>query len=333
MTNAIDADRISATLPAVRRRSSRRLHKNFRIDSGFKPYANRLRVRLDHLDLNDPVDELRLTQARMEMCKILVKKGIPDDLVQYAVAQVLDIAADHQFERLRRDESLDRRDQSEKVRRRLIKQLRVLAQTIAKLPPVAKSKLNKIMTKQKWEDFDTEMLDQLIRVMIGALSKSSPKCIADKAVGAIREHHRAFSDPVVDKTIRTAPSVILELWELIPAEARTQAEAGLRSWQPPTRRGTLAFLSQIVALLEAFQPQSKRGPPPAIERRIALQVARIWRGLGQHVGRACGGSSSCLSVFQRFTGLALSAVRDHSKLSGRQITNLQSKLGRSNRTD
>jgi hypothetical protein len=327
MRNAIEADRTLGTLSAVRRK--RRLHKNFRIDSRFKPYANRLRVRLEHLDLTDPVEELRLNQARIEMSKILVKKGIPDDLLQYAVAQALDIAADHQFENLRRDESLARRDQSENARRRLIKQLRILAQTIAKLPPVAKSKLNKIMTKQKWEDFDTEMLDQLVRAMVDALSESSPKCTADKAVGAIRESHRAFSDPVVDKIIRTAPPVILELWEFIPAETRTQVEAGLRTWQPPTRRNTMEFLSHIVTLLETREPRSKRGRRPAIEQRLAQRLASIWHDLGLHVGRAHNGRSDCQSVFQRFSRVALGAVHDYSRLSGRQITTLKLQTKRS----
>jgi hypothetical protein len=76
-----------------------------------------------------------------------------------------------------------------------------------------------------------------------------------------------------------------------------------------------------------FQPRSKRGRLPAIEQRFAKRIARIWRDLGLHVGRAYNGSADYQSTFQRFTDLALSAVRDDSQVSNRQITNLKRKNG------
>lgn len=324
MKKAIDSGHAQTMHPTMHRRPKRRLHEKFHFGSQLKSYANRLRVRLADLDSSDPADRLQLDGARMKMSEILAKKGIRDDIVQQVVAQALDIAADHQLEILRRDQSLRRRDQSEKSRQRLIKQLRFLAQTISKLPPLAKGKLNKIITKHEWENFDTEMLDQLIHAMTNALSNSSPACIADKAVSAIRESYRDSLDPAVNNIIRSAPPVILELWEIMPAETRTQVEAALRNWQPPTRQSTIGFLSHLVALLETFEPRSKPGRRRAIERRFAQRAAAIWHSLGLHVGRAYNGSSDCQSTFQRFTRLALSGVRDGSRISGRQITNLKS---------
>jgi hypothetical protein len=115
----------------------------------------------------------------------------------------------------------------------------------------------------------------------------------------------------------------------MPAETRTQVEASLRNWQAPARRSTIEFLSHIVDLLEKFQPRSKWGRLPAIERRFAKRIAGIWRDLGLHVGRAYNGSAHYQSTFQRFADSALSAVHDDSKVSSRQMTNLKRKGGTS----
>jgi hypothetical protein len=322
MKIAIDSNRA----PTMHRHPKRRLHENFYIANQMKPYANRLRVIAD-LDLSGPNHELQLEANRTKMTEVLMKKKIRSEVAERAVALALDIAANHQFEGFGRNQSLDRLAQSERARQRLIQQLRYLAQTISKLPPLTKGKLNKIMAGQEWANFDTEMLGELIQTIIDALSKSSPAVTANKAVNAIREWPWDSADPVIANSIRTAPPAILELWEIMPAETRTHVEASLRNWQAPARRSTIAFLSHIVDQLEKFQPRSKRGRLPAIERRFAKRIARIWRDLGLHVGRAYNGSSSYRSTFQRFTGLALSAVRGDSQVSSRQITNLKRQSG------
>ena len=107
------------------------------------------------------------------MLEILAKKKISSELAGRAVALTLDIAADHQFEVFRRNQNLDRLAHSDRARQRLTKQLRCLAKAISNLPPLAKGKLNKIMAEQEWPNFDMEMLAQLIRVIMDALSKSS----------------------------------------------------------------------------------------------------------------------------------------------------------------
>jgi hypothetical protein len=325
MRKPASSKRVLNAHPTLHECSKGRLHKNFEISAQLKPYADRLRVTIAHLDLSNPKDRLRLDDdARSKMIDILIKNKLSNEVAQRAVAQALDIAADHQFDVLRLDQDMGRLAQSDNDRERLTKQLRTLAQMISRLPPAPRGKLNKIIVEQEWVNFDTEMFHELIHAILDALKKSSPAVIAAKAISAIKEAHRDSTNSAASKIVPTARPAICELWEIIPAETRTQVEASLRNWRPPTRRPTIEFLSQVVGLLETFQPQLKRGRRPAIERRFAQQVAGIWDSLGLHAGRASNGRSDCQSAFQQFTRLALRAVRDGSRLSGRQITNLKS---------
>ena len=195
--------------PNVRHKSQGRLHKNFEISSRLKPYANRLRVSIAHLDLNNPVDELRLGEARTKMTNILIKKKISNEIAQRAVGQTLDIAADYQFDPLRIDQNMEGVSQSHKEHQRLIKQLRRLAITISGLPPLARGKLNRIVSAQEWVNFDTEMFHELIYAMLDALKKSSPAVIAAKAIVAIKELHRNSASSAASKIVSIAPPAIL----------------------------------------------------------------------------------------------------------------------------
>ena len=235
MRKPTDSDPTPALPPVVPRRTEGPLQKNFKISARMKPYAKRLRLRIEHLDLSNPKKAQRLAIARQEMTKILVKKKIRPDNALWAVAQTLDIAADHQLEVLRRDQSLRDLRQSQTKLKRLEKQFCQVGLAISKLPPFAKGKLNEIVADQDWQNFDTETFITLIHAMSDALANLSPECIANEARWAINEP-RGFKQPVVAKTVRTAPPVILELWETIPAGTRTQVEAGLRIWVPPTRQ-------------------------------------------------------------------------------------------------
>ena len=155
-------------------------------------------------------------------------------------------------------------------------------------------------------------------------------CVANRARSAIIEPLRASKHLAVVQIVRTAPPMILDLWEVIPAQTRTQVEAGLRKWVPPTQRPAIKFFNRLVFLLEKFRPQLEKGRRRAIEGRFGQRLARIWRGLGLHVGRAFDGMSDhhIESNFQRFTRLALTAVGDDSRVSSRQIDNLKSTLRR-----
>jgi hypothetical protein len=306
--------------PSVSRRIEGRLQKNFKISARMKPYAKRLRFRIKHL--STPKKAQRLAIARREMRKVLLKKKIRRDKARGAVAQTLDIAADHQLEVLRRDQSLRDMRRSQRHLGRLREQLSHVGLAISKLPPSAKGKLNKIVAEQDWENFDTETLIKLIDAMSDALTNLSPECIANEARWAINEL-RGPKHPAVVQTVRTAPPVILELWETIPAGARAQAEADLRSWVPPTRQPAMAFLNHLSTQLEKFRPKLKRGRRFPIERTFGERVAKIWHRLGVHVGRAFSGHSKYRGTFQRFTNFALYAVGDDSRLSNRQILNLK----------
>jgi hypothetical protein len=293
-----------------------------------EPYPNRLRLRLKHVDVSDPKKKERLENARTEMTKILLKKRTHQDKAQRAVAQALDIAADYQLELLRRDQNLQNLSRSRRDVRCLIKQLAYIGRTISRLPPLAKGKLNKVIAEQNWHDFDTETFSELVQAMTGALAKSSPASTTKKVTTAINEKIRSGTHPAVVQIVRTAPPALNELWEVIPAETRTQVEACLRNWVPPLRRPATEFLNRFIALLKRFQPQLKRGQRPPIERRFGQRVAGIWHNLGLHVGRAFSGHSKYRGTFQRFTRWALIAVGDDSRLSNRQMVRIKSNMRR-----
>jgi hypothetical protein len=194
---------------------------------------------------------------------------------------------------------------------------------MAELPPLAKGKLNKIVAERDWRNFDTETFNELILAMTGALSQSSPACTAEKVITIMNEKIRSGSHPAVAQVVRTARPALVELWEIIPAETRTQVEANLRNWVPPKRRPAIEFVNRLVALLEKFRPELKRGRRFPIARRLGQRVARIWHGLGLDVGRAFSGHSKYQGTFQRFIRWALIAVGEDSRLSNRQVTNLK----------
>jgi len=313
-----------------------RLIEKFKVSTRMQPYANRLRLRLVHLDLADPKNKKRLEDTSRKMIDLLMKKNIREHVARQAVAEALDIAADHQLEVLRRDQNLQKLKRSKSDLKRLAKQLEVLVQTISKLPPLAKGKLNKIIAEQDWENFDTEIFSELIHAMINALSESSPACITGRARSAMVEPIRVSKNPEVAQIVRTAPPEIIDLWEVISARTRTQVEAGLRKWVPPRRRTAIEFFNHLVSLLEKFRPQSKKGRRHAIERRFGHRLAKIWQALDLRVGRAFDGEHDrhVESSFQRFCRLALTAVGDESRISSRQIENLKSRLLRGDgRTD
>ena len=293
-----------------------------------KPYANRLRLRLVHLDLADRKNKERLENSWRKMVDLLIKKKIREDVAQQAVAQALDIAADHQLEVLRRDQNLQELKRSKSDLKRLVKQLKVFIHAISKLPPRAKGKLNKIVAARDWKGFDTEKLGELIHEMIRVLEKSSPACIANTALSAVTEPLRASRHPAVAQIARTAPPAMLDLWETIPAGTWTQVEAAMRAWAAPTRRPAIEFFNHLISLLEKFRPQLEKGRRRAIEGRYGRRLAKIWQELGLHVGRAFDGVNDRYveSNFQRFGRLALTAVGDESRISTRQIENLRSKL-------
>jgi hypothetical protein len=330
MSKPVETNGPPTARPMIRGHRPGRLHKNFKVAGRMKPYVNRLRLQVGRLDLTDPNSKQRLENARRAMTDLLIDKKVRKNLAQQAVAQALDIAADHQLEALRRDQNFQELKGSQNSLKRLLERIDALVYAMSKLPPLAKGKLNKVVAGQDWKNFDTEAFSELIHATIGALSEASPACIADRARSAIIEPLRASKHPAVVQIVRTASPAILDLWEVIPAQTRTQVEAGLRTWVPPSQRPAIEFFNRLVFLLDNFRPQLKKGRRRAIQGRFGQGLARIWRGLGLHVGRAFNGEFDrhVESSFQQFARLALTAVGDDSRFSSRQIEHLKANLRR-----
>jgi hypothetical protein len=307
------------------------LQENVRLGKGMKSYVARAHLRIKDFDIID------LEKSETEMRDFLIGRRIPEQNAKWAVVRTLNIAADHQLERLRRERYLEDLALANINLERLKRNLDQLVRVLSKLPPFSKGKLNKIMVGQDWRHFDTEAFAYLIHAMMDALPKLSPACVAREALSIINEGTLRASDnedPAVTQTVRTAPPAILDLWESIPAASRTQAEEGVR--RMPSCKSATEFFRHLATMLAKSCPQQR------MERSSALfgkRVATIWRGLKLHVGRAYyNGSGSqhgpaCHypSNFQRFCLDALAVIGDDSPVSGRQVDRLKLELQRKER--
>ena len=78
----------------------------------------------------------------------------------------------------------------------------------------------------------------------GCAVRTIPSLRSKKACSAIGEKlfelRRTLS---VTQVKRTAPPAITELWEIMPAETRTQVEADIQRWTPPKRGQVSSFLN------------------------------------------------------------------------------------------
>lgn len=314
--------------------SDDRLVKSLRVSKKMRPFASRMRMRVGDLDLSDPATASEFERCSEIMRNILIKKKISRKDADRIIALTFEAASDHQLESLRRDRFVDDFERSKNDLSRLIKQIDHLANAISALPPMSVGKLNKIIAKQNWLYFDTEMFFELMHVMQDALSVLSPARAANKARSAIGETLRASRDPAVTQVERTAPPAIAELWDIMPAETRTQVEADIQRWTPPKRGQVSSFLNCLIALLRKYRPKVSTRRRPSIKRRYLQKTGKIWSSFGLNVGRAHYGakSESAESPFQHFARLALLAVGDSSGISVRQIVNLQSKLRRERNT-
>jgi hypothetical protein len=173
--------------------------------------------------------------------------------------------------------------------------------------------------------FDTEMLAELIHTMMGA--KLSPNRVADEMRSAMSVASiKSSNDQCVRDIPRSGPPAIVELWELMPAQTRSAVEHGIRERSP---KRALAFFRHLAGELRKHSPQQKRIRRPPVVRFFADQVAEVWGELGLHVGRAYDGDMAqhLEGDFQKFCRLALTAVGDGSRISGRQIEVLKARRG------
>jgi hypothetical protein len=290
-----------------------------------RTFANRLRLRLKDLGLTDPDSVQRLDRARQEMRDILKKNKVTGAAAKLAIEQALDAAADYQMEALRAEQVVQSHALAREQLRDLIRHVEQLSDAIAKLPPLSKGQINRLIDDKDWTEFDAEIFAQLFQELLDMLSQLSPQRLANDVGVEIRENLHLRHDPVVAWTERTAPPAVTELWDCMPAETRSAVEAELRAWTPPTRGQVTAFLDHLRTLLEKKWPGGRPGRRRALVSAYLKRIAAIWQRLDLHVGLARGGSrvKEAESSVQRFARIALAAVGDNSTVSARQIENLK----------
>jgi len=83
-----------------------RLVPNIRASKRMKPFVNRMRLRLEDLDLTDPDAAARLDQAQEEMWSILKRMKTSRTVANQIIAETLDAAVNHRLASLRRDQNL-----------------------------------------------------------------------------------------------------------------------------------------------------------------------------------------------------------------------------------
>jgi hypothetical protein len=295
-----------------------RLVETFAISKKMRPFVRRMRMRIKDFDLTDPAMASQFASSVEEMRAVLAKKKIPDAKIKHAIDETVAAAADHRLQDMRlRDSQRDRVRSAHSVEK-LIEDLTQLAQTIGKLPPVARNKLNAIVAGHTAQYFDTETIAAIVCDIAGTLPKLAPTKRARDAFDII--------DQPMAGVNRSSPPKIVELWETMPAETRRQVEQKIR--HSVAKRSATEFLRQLVVMLGRFLPQAKLGRLPTIQRHYAERVGKIWQALGLRVGRAYDGigAKSIESNFQRYCRFALAAVGDESQISGRQVRQVKSDL-------
>jgi hypothetical protein len=207
---------------------------------------------------------------------------------------------------------------------KLLKTINTIREAVSKLEQRSRGKLNKITVNQCWKNFDTEAFAGIVQDMIEILPTLAPARIANDARSAIIEGILPKSyDRDVREIKRRGRPALVELWETIPASTRIQTEKFVRRLPPDT--SVIAFFRQLEAGAAALVPRPKDGRSPARVKVFARGVAKIWARLGLHVGRAYDGvwSTERDSPVQSFCGHALAAVGDQSRVSRRQVCNIQ----------
>jgi hypothetical protein len=315
---------------AVAEDSDSRLVPNTRVSKRMKQFVNRMRLRLKDLDLTDPDAAARLDQAQEDMWSILKEKKISRTIANQIIAETLDAAVNHRLESLRRDQNLKHLALANSNLNRLVQHVERLAQMLAKLTRPTKAKLNEIVAGLNWSQFDTEIFAEFMHAVLNELSNEPASRFATDARSSIVDSLRSSNDRVATKVSRTAPPIIVELGDTIPAATRTQVESNLRAGASVKKRSVIGFLKHLAALLKKHREKIGRGRHLALEGRYVQAVEAIWRrhGLGSQVGLAFDylkgdKGKNVESRFQRFARLALAAVGDRSSVSRWQVTKIK----------
>ena len=300
-----------------------RLHSQFRVSVGMKPYVLRLRLRGSDFDFgSDPKTAASFTKCINEMRSILLKKRHVSAVVaDQAILKSLEAAVDFQLAHLRYRSLKTMEAQSLDTLDRLILTLRQLSDAVAQLPPTPKGELNKGASAiLRRGTFDSEVFIEIIETITAILPELAPRRRADHVSSII---HPELTDG------RRAP--IIDLWETMPATTRVSVEDLMQQTKPPT--SLVHWLNGLVDLLDLARPTGRVGAPHSTTRAFVSRMAAIWRSLGLNVGLAynfflhpatdnkIGRGGRVESSFQRYCRAALTAFGDPTKVSARQIAN------------
>jgi len=303
--------------------SAGRLLSQFRIAAGMRPYVLRLRLRGTDFEFgSEPEQAVAYTKSIMEMRRILVeKRRIPTTAADRAILKSLEAAFDFQLASSRHRFLRTTEAQSHRTLDHLIPALRQLGDAIARLPPTSKGELNKrVIPIIGQAHFDSETFIEIVGTITASIPHIGPRRVADNILSLIHpEPSETGRPPLIDQ------------WETMPAAIRVKVEAMLAS-RPARSLGS--WLAHVADLLKEEQPARKRGAPRSISRIFVSRIATIWRTLGLNPGLAydfflCRGDTErgrhVESAFQRYCRVTLSAVRDSTEISARQVTNYKNR--------
>jgi hypothetical protein len=232
------------------------------------------RVRLKRINLHT-VPQDQPERYRGEMLAILQRKKISQKIANRMVGQTLEIAAGYAQESARRDRYFENRAEATKGLDHLITHLNLMVQAISKLSPSSQSKLCKIISSQCWRQFDTETFAEIVHAMLE--TNLSPPRIAEQTRSAMTEAD-ASRYLAVRSITRTAPPLIIELWEMIPSETRAHVEQNVRR---RLFRSALVFFRYLADDLTKYRPRDRRVRRPPKVRLFASRIAPLWEGLAR----------------------------------------------------
>jgi hypothetical protein len=305
-----------------------RLLAQFRISTAMHPYVLRLRLRGSDFDFGaTPERAAAFTKSIGEMRRLLLEKDrIPTMMADRAIQKTLEAAFDFQLADLRYRSLRAIEAHSHATLDYLIRELRELAEAIARLPPNSKGQLNKrVFTKIDQAPFDSEVFIDIIETIAQTLPEIGPRRLTNNILSLIHP------DPGTGRR-----SHLIDAWEAMPAATRVKVETMV---QDNRSRLLVTWLADVAHLLEQERPIRKRGAPRAVSRVFVSRIARIWRTLGLKVGLAydfflhpanderIGRGGRVQSRFQCYCRAALTAVGDPTEISARQVVNYKKNTG------
>jgi hypothetical protein len=299
-----------------------RLLSCFRVSAKMRPYVLRLRLRGRDFDFgSNDVAANEFTACIDRMREILVRRSIPVVAADKAILMTLEAAVDHLLSQLRFDHLRHIDEQANRSLDRLISELRALGNALSRFPPASKGKLHKrVAVVFSRRPFDTELFIEVIETITDALRGLSPKRLADHARSIIVQPL-----PLTCKGVKGFPTeprrpLVIDHWESITAAIRVEVEDLLQESGRPT--SLVGWLTSLANTLDQKRPVRKRAPSDyrfisRVESILGPLKLKPTRQYDAHAERQVP------SAFQRYCNAALAAFRDDSRISGRQISNLQ----------